>query len=819
MKHSLKILIVSTMISTSSIPFTASAMKNNNNSTNIKNLNNEIITKEITNQLKEFENCVKKYEQKINNLNSKITNFKENKISDKLETIENYSELSERYKELKKLIEKLKKYHNSNNNDNNKKEKSEKELENDLKKVKETIETLGFNSEKMIQRKLEEMREFEKKEINKENDDNKNRELKNMGIKLYVNIIKNLENIKKSYDEIKNLYNSRMKCLSNYNNMNKSHLYTKKQSINEIYNIPKNSAYNAYYNLKQGEVPRKINNMYYVPQKNLYNNNLYNNANISKENNSKINEKLDYPKSIVYSTNLYPEKLQNNQKLKGILKNSQNKKINNLSQHSNTNLVIKETKSLYDCNDMNKSHLYTKKKPTNELFNIPKSSGFYAFYNLKQKEEPRKINNIYYVPQKNLYNNNLYNNANISKENNSKINEKLDYPKSIVYSTNLYPEKLQNNQKLKGILKNSQNKKINNLSQHSNTNLVIKETKSLYNYNDINKSHLYTKKQPMNEIYNIPKNSAYYILKQREEPRKINNIYYVQQKNLYNNANINKENNSKINERKILNKSVKFNEEKEKNKILEHYKEEDLDKKIKEIKRQITENNLSSRYNMSLMYCEPTKLKKMLKKSQKLKEEILSLNVHKKLDKISKEMRSKVSKAVRDIAVRDIYKNNLNTESKNSLSIKTQEETQEYLKKEKYEDLKELKDIYDNLEIFEKYVSKEIEKQEKYKETYQNRYEKKKNYIFNRNIQQYPIQTNNVHISQQRNIQQNNNIKHDMKNNYQIKNLLNSVYLEKSLYNNNDNNLKNEKMRDIILIFKNIKNKDLFNNHKRQQSF
>ena len=214
------------------------------------------------------------------------------------------------------------------------------------------------------------------------------------------------------------------------------------------------------------------------------------------------------------------------------------------------------------------------------------------------------------------------------------------------------------------------------------------------------------------------------------------------------------------------------------------------------------------------MYCEPTQLKKMLKKSQNLKEEILSLNVHKKLDKISKEMREKVSDAVEKI-----YKDNLNDDSKNSLSTKTQEETQEYLKKEKYEDLKELKDIYDNLEIFEKCVSKEIEKREKYKETYQNRYEKKKNYIFNRNIQQYPIQTNNVHISQQRNIQQNNNIKHDMKNNYQIKNLLNSVHLEKSLYNNNDNNLKNEKMRDIILAFKNIKNKDLFNNHKRQQSF
>ena len=682
MKHSLKILIVSTMISTSSIPFTASAMKNNNNSTNIKNSSNGIITKKITNQLKEFENCVKKYEQKINNLNSKITNFKENKISDKLETTENYSELSEHYRELKKLIN----CHISYNNDNNKKEKSEKELENYLKKVKETKETIeafGFNPEKMIQEKLKEMRKFEKKEIDKENDGNKNKELKIIGIKLYANIIKNLENIKKLYDEIKNLYDIRMKCLSNYNDINKSHLYTKKQSTNETYNIPKNSAYNAYYNLKQGEVPRINDNMYYIQQKNLYNN-------INKKDNSKINEKLGYTKKIVYSTNLYPEKLQNNQKLKGILKNSQNKKIKNLSQHSNTNLVIKKTKSLYDHNDIDKSHLYTKKKPTNEIFNIPKSSGYYAFYNLKQKEEPRKINNIYYVPQKNLYNNN----------------------------------------------------------------------------------------------------------------------------NLYNNANISKENNSKINERKILNKSVKFNEEKEKNKILKNYKEEDLDKKIKEIKKQIEENYLSSRYNTSLMYCEPTQLKKMLKKSQNLKEEILSLNVHKKLDKISKEMREKVSDAVEKI-----YKDNLNDDSKNSLSTKTQEETQEYLKKEKYEDLKELKDIYDNLEIFEKCVSKEIEKREKYKETYQNRYEKKKNYIFNRNIQQYPIQTNNVHISQQRNIQQNNNIKHDMKNNYQIKNLLNSVHLEKSLYNNNDNNLKNEKMRDIILAFKNIKNKDLFNNHKRQQSF
>ena len=271
MKHSLKILIVSTMISTSSIPFTASAMKNNNNSTNIKNSSNGIITKKITNQLKEFENCVKKYEQKINNLNSKITNFKENKISDKLETTENYSELSEHYRELKKLIN----CHISYNNDNNKKEKSEKELENYLKKVKETKETIeafGFNPEKMIQEKLKEMRKFEKKEIDKENDGNKNKELKIIGIKLYANIIKNLENIKKLYDEIKNLYDIRMKCLSNYNDINKSHLYTKKQSTNETYNIPKNSAYNAYYNLKQGEVPRINDNMYYIQQKNLYNN-------------------------------------------------------------------------------------------------------------------------------------------------------------------------------------------------------------------------------------------------------------------------------------------------------------------------------------------------------------------------------------------------------------------------------------------------------------------------------------------------------------------------------------------------------------------
>ena len=302
MKRLLKILIISTIASTSSIPLTASAMKLiNQNKANPVDLvdpnnfykysENEKIIIKIFEQLKQFKYYIKKYENEIDEIkkiiSKKQTDYKKEKPINIYQ--QNPSELSDQFQRINELIKKLYRYYEFKIRycyDHNELDNLYEEMRTDVKKILEAIGLLGFNFTEMEMKKYEEIKYFDKKiSINEENSKKgKNfieKSILERGRSLCLEMCKNAKAIMNLYYTTKFKYNNIKRLInepdpsSNYNNIEKvrnpiNQPYVFYPSIDEVFNAPK-------------EKKPEMNYTYYAQQENL-------NSKIGKENNLKINE-------------------------------------------------------------------------------------------------------------------------------------------------------------------------------------------------------------------------------------------------------------------------------------------------------------------------------------------------------------------------------------------------------------------------------------------------------------------------------------------------------------------------------------------------